>query len=321
MAAGKYVLAASTGGHLSQLARLAPRLGATCDSLWVTFRSAQSEQLLGDRRVVYVPYISPRDFVGVSRAFRIVLRSLRRESFDGVVSTGAALAVGVMAAARLEGVPSAYVESVSRVQGPSLSGRIIAGTHLARTYTQHAHWASRRWLAVEGVLADFNAVITGERVIRPRMFVTLGTIAPFRFDALVDGVLKTGLANEDTVWQLGVTQRRDLPGRVFTELKGDAFAAEAARADVVISHAGVGTLLGLLDMGIRPVLVPRRKASGEHVDDHQIQIAEYAARRDLAFVSAPAGLSPDILIEATGHGILPVHDGPAGSPRPLRLFT
>ena len=48
--------------------------------------------------------------------------------------------------------------------------------------------------------------------------------------------------------------------------------AEARAADVVITHSGVGTILQLLGDGISPVVVPRRKQHGEHVDDHQLQI-------------------------------------------------
>ena len=44
-------------------------------------------------------------------------------------------------------------------------------------------------------------------------------------------------------------------------------------ADVVVAHAGVGTALAALEVGKCPVLVPRRLAHGEHVDDHQVQIA------------------------------------------------
>src|SRR4051812_6537265 len=87
----KLLLVASTGGHLWQLLRLAPRLGASSDSLWVTFDSAQSRSLLQGRRVLHLPYVSPRDWRGALSALMTLRRTLRTEKFDGVVSTGAAV--------------------------------------------------------------------------------------------------------------------------------------------------------------------------------------------------------------------------------------
>jgi len=46
------------------------------------------------------------------------------------------------------------------------------------------------------------------------------------------------------------------------------------RADVVVCHAGAGSVLCALREGHTPVVVPRLKRHGETVDDHQ---AEFAA--------------------------------------------
>jgi UDP-N-acetylglucosamine transferase subunit ALG13 len=53
-------------------------------------------------------------------------------------------------------------------------------------------------------------------------------------------------------------------------------------ADVVVAHAGVGAAIAALEAGKCPVLVPRRHARGEHVDDHQIQIATELRDRSLS---------------------------------------
>ena len=42
-------------------------------------------------------------------------------------------------------------------------------------------------------------------------------------------------------------------------------------ADVVVCHAGVGTVLCTLRAGRTPVVLPRLKALGETVDDHQLE--------------------------------------------------
>lgn len=43
-------------------------------------------------------------------------------------------------------------------------------------------------------------------------------------------------------------------------------------ADAVVTHAGVGSILCARDAGHVPVVVPRLKRFGEHVDDHQAEL-------------------------------------------------
>jgi UDP-N-acetylglucosamine--N-acetylmuramyl-(pentapeptide) pyrophosphoryl-undecaprenol N-acetylglucosamine transferase len=199
-------------------------------------------------------------------------------------------------------VPALYIESVSRTHGPSLTGRVIAAINAAETRTQHREWASEKWGVHDSVLGTYRAV-PKRPAKRPRLFVTLGTIEGYRFDALVDAIVATGLADEFTVWQLGETERVDLPGRVTTQISAQEFETAAREADVVVSHAGVGSLLNLLDWGIRPVLVPRRSSRREHVDDHQEQIAELARERDVAEVVEVGDLTAANLWAASGRRI------------------
>ena len=44
------------------------------------------------------------------------------------------------------------------------------------------------------------------------------------------------------------------------------------RADVVITHAGVGSILCATNEGHVPVVVPRLRRHHEHVDDHQLEL-------------------------------------------------
>lgn len=302
----KYLFVASTGGHLAQLVRMSADMDASPDSLWITFESPQSLSLLEGRRVEFVPYVKPRDWRGVLRTMRTTRRLLRRESFDLVVSTGAAVALGVFPVAAAMRVPRRYIESVSRIDGPSVTGRIVHASRMAETFTQHPEWSHGRWKPFPSVLTQFTAV---DRPVPPeaplRLFVTLGTIRPYRFDALVDAVLASGLANEHTVWQLGETTRDDLPGRAETQIASAEFDRLAAEADVVVTHAGVGTILALLEMGIHPVVVPRRTARGEHVDDHQAQIARLTDELGVASSREAPALDAATMRAAAGRATIP----------------
>lgn len=300
----KYLFVASTGGHLAQLARLSRRLHASTDSLWVTFDSPQSRSILEGQRTLYVPYISQRDLRGTLRARRLIKELLRNEHFDHVISTGAAIALSALPVAASQGVRTTYIESVSRVEGPSLTGRLLRFHPKVELRTQHAEWATRRWIPYRSVLAEFESKGRPE-VTSPRLFVTLGTLERYRFDALVDSVLATGLADDRTIWQLGCTTRASLPGHAVSTMDTDTFNDAVRKADVVISHAGAGTLLQLLESGVHPVLGIRRRARKEHIDDHQAQIAGLAERLGVAVSRDPADLATADLLRAAATTIVP----------------
>ena len=282
---------ASTGGHLAQLVRLSGRFDPSDESVWITFDTEQSRSLLRGKRVVFVPYIRSRDLLGVLRGALDTRRLLRSEKFAGAVSTGAGLALSVLPQAKLMGIPTTYVESVSRLDGPSLSGRIIALTRTANLYTQHKKWSTNRWKPVESVLSSFECSETRSPAGSLKLFITLGTIQKYRFDRLIDAVLAAGIADEQTVWQVGETSRADLPGVVHKQMSAHDFTRSAKEADVVITHAGVGTILQLLEMGKFPIVVARAKSHNEHVDDHQFQIAKKIASMSVGDVMEPHDIS------------------------------
>lgn len=283
----KTLLVASTGGHLAQLLLVARMLDLHADSLWVTFDSPQSRSLLHDRRATFVPYIRPRGFLTAARTLPRFDRLLRAEAFSAVLSTGAAVAGPALLTATARHVPAYYLESISRYDGPSLTGRMVARLPGVRCYTQHRGWAGGRWsydlsiadhLTARRPRVGAGAPGSGSRA---RVFVTLGTIAPYRFDALVDNLVRVLPAGADVTWQLGCTTRWDLPGTVHEVVSVADFDRLATDADLVVSHAGVGSALRMLDLGVRPLLVPRRSARGEHVDDHQLQAARELERAGL----------------------------------------
>ena len=57
----------------------------------------------------------------------------------------------------------------------------------------------------------------------------------------------------------------------------EKFLDALCEARVIISHGGAGTLLQILQLGRIPVVLPREKKFGEHVDDHQIELVQALA--------------------------------------------
>lgn len=281
------VLVASTGGHLAQLHRLVPKLDISGDPLWVTFENEQSKSLLRhEKNVMFLPYIASRDWRTALRAVGPLRHEFRKEHYDIVFSTGAAIAVpAFVAASTIPGMRRYYLESVSRFDGPSLSGRIVSAIPRTRAYTQHGQWSSKKWKPGPCVLDEYTLVpneSSAPRGQRLKIFVTLGTIRPYRFDRAVDAIVDQ-FGEHDIVWQLGVTSRSDLPGYATAMMDAVQFDAQVERADVVITHAGVGSAMRIMDLGKTPIMVTRAKDHGEHVDNHQNQITRELTRRGLAY--------------------------------------
>ncbi|SDQ95172.1 glycosyltransferase [Microbacterium sp. cf332] len=306
----RLLLVASTGGHLAQLDKIAQLLAFDPSSTWVTFEKPQSTSMLENRDHRFIPYIAPRDFKSVAQHWPWFRRLIREVRPEAVVSTGAAIALASHLPALAARVPSYYIESVSRFDGPSLTGRIMSRLPVRRL-TQHDEWSSRRWPYEISVMDAYGAEPNEPSGPLKKVFVTLGTIFPYRFDALVDAVVAAVPHDVEIVWQLGATERTDLPGRVETEIRASEFERLSSEADLVITHAGVGTIMQLLDLGAPTLAVPRRQARNEHVDDHQEQICGELLRRGLATVSEAPNIDLSVMERARQ---LTPNRAPLGSP-------
>ena len=272
----KLLLISSAGGHIAELWRIERELGVNPDSIWVTSRNPQTESLLKGRRVQWVPYVSPRDVIGSLRVARVTKSLIRDEHFDGCISSGAAIAAFSLPSIAMQKVRTIYVESLTRVVAPSVTGRIARTAPSVETWSQHSGFESPGWRYSGSVLDSYAIYLQEFERERIRLFVTLGTIRPYRFDRAVDIVLNLleNAGNIDVVWQLGATTRSDLPGEVYLDMSGEEMQRHMLNTDVIIGHAGVGTVLDALECGISPIVIPRSKQLSEHVDSHQVEFAE-----------------------------------------------
>lgn len=301
----KVLWIASAGGHLAQTDYIEKLIGHNPDSAWVTFDVPQSRSLLHGRRAHFVDYVAPRDIVGAFRASSEITRVARSDSFDFCISTGAAIAAVGLPRIALTGVPTFYVESVARSEGPSLTGKMMRVAPRVRTLTQYPSWATRSW-TYRGSILDYMTPVTRDNPVSgPRnIFVTLGTIRPYRFDRLVDAVSACLVPGDKVTWQLGITTRDDLPGVSFAETSGEEMDDLIAAADTVVTHSGVGSILKSLELGKIPVVAVRGRAHHEHVDDHQQGIAEVMSSRGLAY---PLDLSkPDRSVFDAASQVMPL---------------
>ena len=128
------LLVCSTGGHLLQLVALR---GAWMPftRTWVTFDKSDARSLLEQERVVFAHGPTNRSVKNLLRNLALAWRVVGETRPKVVLTTGAGVAVPFAWVARIRGASIVYVESLARIEGPSLSYRLIAPV-AARRYVQ-----------------------------------------------------------------------------------------------------------------------------------------------------------------------------------------
>lgn len=119
------LLVCSSGGHLLQLAALRPAW-SDFSRAWVTFDKSDARSLLRDERVVFAYGPTNRSILNLVRNLRLAASVIRRARPKVILTTGAGVAVPFAWVGRLAGARVVYVESFTRIEGPSLSCRMIA---------------------------------------------------------------------------------------------------------------------------------------------------------------------------------------------------
>jgi UDP-N-acetylglucosamine:LPS N-acetylglucosamine transferase len=128
------LLACSAGGHLSQLLALRESWEPFTHE-WVTDDRSDTRSLLAGEYVTWAFWPTSRNLLTLARNARLAWRVVRRARPKVVLTTGAATAVPFAWVGRLFGARIVYVESITRVDSPSLSCRLIAPV-ASRIYVQ-----------------------------------------------------------------------------------------------------------------------------------------------------------------------------------------
>jgi UDP-N-acetylglucosamine transferase subunit ALG13 len=158
----------------------------------------------------------------------------------------------------------------------------------------------------------------GRRGGTPLVFVTVGT-DHHPFTRLTESIARwPARAMASVVVQHGTAP--PVPGTECHRLLDSSDMDHWLRtADAVVCAAGPGTVMGARRAGIRPVVVPRRAAGGEHVDDHQHAFGRHLEANGLAFVvdtGEPLFAALDrLFIDLDAYRIAPDPGTPAGIAR------
>ena len=119
------MLVCSSGGHLLQLVALRDAWQGF-DRAWVSFDKSDVRSLLAGERVIFAHGPTNRSVKNLVRNLLLALRLVRQLRPKVIMTTGAGVAVPFAWIGKLWGARVVYVESLTRIEGPSLSCRMIA---------------------------------------------------------------------------------------------------------------------------------------------------------------------------------------------------
>ena len=106
------------------------------------------------------------------------------------------------------------------------------------------------------------------------ILILLGTQdKPFtRLLETVDKAIKKGDIKEEVIAQIGFTKYSSENIKTFDLIPKDEYEKIISEADLIITHAGVGSILTGLKKNKKVIAAARLKEYGEHTNNHQLEI-------------------------------------------------
>lgn len=138
------------------------------------------------------------------------------------------------------------------------------------------------------------------------IFFTVGTILPFdRLARALDdwAANREGVQVFGQLYDLGPQNYRPKHFIWSERLDPAEFRARIEATDLIVAHAGIGTITEAL-MRAKPLLImPRRHALREHVNDHQLETVEkFGDRPGIRVIMEPEEFAP-ALDDMLTHGM------------------
>ena len=136
------------------------------------------------------------------------------------------------------------------------------------------------------------------------IFVTSGTHEPFdRLLEAVDGWCdRSGQGDKVFAQSVSPGSGGYVPRNytVVERLSPDEYAARFAEADLIVSHAGMGTILTALSMNKPAVIMPRRMHLHETRNDHQYSTVNVLGEYPGLFIASDEKILGEVVDHALG---------------------
>ncbi|MGM0877128.1 MAG: PssE/Cps14G family polysaccharide biosynthesis glycosyltransferase [Bacillota bacterium] len=113
--------------------------------------------------------------------------------------------------------------------------------------------------------------------------MTVGT-QRFQFDRLfqeLDNLVEQKIITEPVIAQAGYSNYKPKHFSSSILVSAEEMDQHIEDSELIITHSGTSSIIKCLKMDKKVIVVPRQKKYGEHVDDHQLEIAQLFAQKGL----------------------------------------
>lgn len=90
----------------------------------------------------------------------------------------------------------------------------------------------------------------------------------------IEKMIEEGKIQEEVIAQAGYTKFESEKMKVFDFIPTEEMDKLQERADIIITHGGVGSITSCLKKGKKIIAIPRLHEYEEHVNDHQKEIIQ-----------------------------------------------
>ncbi|MCI8453819.1 MAG: beta(1,3)galactosyltransferase EpsH [Lachnospiraceae bacterium] len=139
------------------------------------------------------------------------------------------------------------------------------------------------------------------------IFVTVGS-QKFPFNRLikkVDEMIRDRIIAEEVFMQTGASDYRPACCGYQTFCDRAEFEKWLDRCDIIITHGGAGAMIGAVRRKKKTIAVPRLARYGEHVDDHQCELAKRLHAMNLLYACPDTNRLPEALKTVREHRYAP----------------
>lgn len=135
------------------------------------------------------------------------------------------------------------------------------------------------------------------------IFVTVGTHEQ-PFNRLMEAVDHLNV-DEEIIVQYGYSNYRfenpNIKAQPF--FGNDLMTRYSEEARVVVTHGGPGSIFTALIYGKKPIVVPRQRVFGEHVNDHQVAFAKHMKEEGMIEVVLDISDLAKFIKDPSGEGV------------------
>jgi UDP-N-acetylglucosamine transferase subunit ALG13 len=123
------------------------------------------------------------------------------------------------------------------------------------------------------------------------IFVTVGNFSAFpRLIRAIALLKERGAIRDDLLLQIARMPSFNADGcKVVPFVAPEEFDRLIREADVIVCHGGAGSIIPALRAGRVPVVMPRQSRYGEHVDDHQVEVARALSEQQRIVLAMESG--------------------------------